>query len=141
MAEFVLDASVAVSWCFPGDPAENTPYSRHILGLPAAHDAVVPEIWAFEVANSIFVSFSKRKRITEPQIQEYLQRLRALPIRVEPREVWSNVGLESQSRRWNLTPYDAAYLDLAKRLALPLATVDDDLKRAARAEGIEVLSQ
>jgi hypothetical protein len=65
MAAFVLDASIAVSWCFPGDPAEDTPYSRHILGLLATYDAVVPEIWAFEIANSIFVSFNKRKRITE----------------------------------------------------------------------------
>ena len=139
MATFVLDASIAISWCFPGDPTEDTLYSRHILALLATHDAVVPEIWAFEVANTIFVAFAKRKRITAPQIQEYLQRLRALPIRVDPRDVWSNVALEAQARRWNLTAYDAAYLDMAKRLALPLATSDNNLTTAARAEGIEVL--
>jgi len=110
MAAFVLDASIAVSWCFPADPAEDTLYSRHILALLATHDAIVPEIWAFEVANSIFVSFTKRNRITGQQIEEYLQRLRALPISAEVRDLWSTVDLESASRRWNLTSYDDAYL-------------------------------
>jgi hypothetical protein len=84
MAEFVLDASVAFSWCFPGDPTEDTPYSRRILLKLVTHDAVVPEIWGFEIANIIFVAFNKRKRISQKQIDEYLQRLKALPIRVEP---------------------------------------------------------
>ena len=65
MADFVLDASVAVSWCFPGDPTEDTPYSRWILKELVANDAIVPEVWAFEIANSIFVSYSRRKRISE----------------------------------------------------------------------------
>jgi predicted nucleic acid-binding protein len=78
----VLDASVAIAWCFPGDPTEETPYARRILN--ELNDVIVPEIWAFEIANSIFISYSKRKRITEQQIQEYLDLLKALPIRVEP---------------------------------------------------------
>ena len=61
MAAFVLDASVAVSWCFPGDPAEDTVYNRQVLKHLASGDALVPEIWAFEIANAIFVSHSKRK--------------------------------------------------------------------------------
>lgn len=140
MPEFVLDASIAVSGCFPGDAAEDTPYSRRVLALLETHDAIVPEIWAFEIANSVFVSFQKRKRITEQQIGEFLQRLRALPIRVDARDLWSNVELESVARKWNLTPYDAAYLDLAIRKRVPLATADENLKSAAAAEGVEVLS-
>ncbi len=46
----------------PGDPVEDTPYSRHVLALLETHDAIVPEIWAFEIANSVFVSFQKRRR-------------------------------------------------------------------------------
>jgi hypothetical protein len=83
MTAFVLDASVAVSWYFPGDPEDDTSYSRPVLGLLATNDAIVPEIWAFEIANSIFVSFNKRKRITERQIEDYLRRLKELPIIVE----------------------------------------------------------
>jgi len=140
MPAFVVDASIAVSWCFPGDPDEDTRYSRQVLALLATSDAIVPEIWAFEVANSIFVSFKKRKRITERQIEEYLERLKQLPISVEPRGIWSNVELEAPARRWNLSAYDAAYLDPALRKGMPLATIDHDLKKAASAEGIEVLS-
>jgi predicted nucleic acid-binding protein len=140
MAEFVLDASVAFSWCFPGDPAEDTPYSRRILSKLATDDAVVPEIWAFEIANIIFVAFNRRKRISQKQIDEYLMRLKALPIRVEFNDVWANIALESQARKWNLPAYDAAYLDLALRRKIPLATADDDLKKAAHAEGIMMLS-
>jgi|SRR5579863_10012272 len=110
MALFVLDASVAISWCFPGDPAENTPYSQAVLSRLAEDDAIVPEIWAFEVANSIFVSHSKRRRINERQIQEYLDLLKALPIRVESQSMIENIDLESLARRWELTAYDAAYL-------------------------------
>ena len=139
MAAFVLDASVAISWCFPGDPAEDTPYSRRVLSELAVNDAIVPEIWAFEVANSIFVAYSKRKRITEQQIHEYLELLKALPIRVEAQSLWANVDLESVARRQNLTAYDAAYLDLALRANLVLATSDDLLRQAAIAVGIEVL--
>jgi predicted nucleic acid-binding protein len=139
MDAFVLDASVAISWCFPGDPTEDTPYSRRILSTLRVSDAVVPEVWPFEIANTLFVSFNRRKRITEEQIKEYLERLMALPIRVEPGDLWANVRLESRARGWNLPAYDAAYLELALRKHLPLATTDDDLKKVALAEGIEVL--
>src|SRR5438132_8147298 len=98
MAAFILDASVAISWCFPGDPSENTPYSQAILKRLAIDDAVVPELWAFEIANSIFVSYSRRKRISELQIREYLDLLKALPIRIEGQSLWANVDLESLAR-------------------------------------------
>jgi len=139
MATFVLDASIAISWCFPGDPTEDTPYSRRILKELVTNDAVVPEIWGFEIANCIFVSCNKRKRITEPQIQEYLTLLKALPIRVEAQPLWTNVGLESLARRHDLAAYDVAYLDLALRAGLPLATSDGPLRVAADAEGISLV--
>jgi len=139
MAAIVLDASVAISWCFTGDPTEDTPYSRRVLSELAVNDAIVPEIWAFEIANSIFVAYSKRRRITEQQIHEYLELLKTLPIRVETQSLWANVDLESLSRRQNLAAYDAAYLDLALRTNLALATSDDPLRQAAIAEGIALL--
>jgi predicted nucleic acid-binding protein len=140
MAAFILDASVAISWCFPGDPTEDTPYSRRVLKELAANDAIVPEIWAFEIANSIFVSCRRRKRASSQQIAEYLGLLKALPIRVEPQNLWANVDLESLARSKDLAAYDAAYLDLALRTHLALATSDEPLRRAAIAEGITVLA-
>ena len=140
MAEFVLDASVAISWCFPGDATEDTPYSRRILRELIVNDAIVPEIWAFEIANSIFVSHNKRKRINEQQVAEYLTLLKALPIRVESRPLWSNVELEAFARRWDLAAYDAAYLAMALQRDLPLATADGVLKEKARAAGVSIFS-
>ena len=140
MAAFILDASVAISWCFPGDPTEDTSYRRRILRELASNEAVVPEVWPFEIANSLFVSYSKRKRITGQQIQEYLHLLKALPIRVETQNLWANVDLESTARRHNLSAYDVAYLDLAQRSRLPLATSDALLRQAALAEGVALIS-
>lgn len=138
MPAFVLDASVAISWCFPGDAAEDTPYSRRILSMLVENDALVPHIWAYEIANCLFVSFSRRKRIDEQQVQEFLDRLRALPIRTEQFDLWSTVALEASARRWNLAAYDAAYISLAKGKRLPLATTDAALRERALAEGIEL---
>jgi len=66
-------------------------------------------------------------RLSLQQIREYLDRLTALPIRVEPNDLWANVRLESRARKWNLPAYDAAYLELALRKDLSLATTDDHL--------------
>jgi predicted nucleic acid-binding protein len=128
---------------FPGAFPEIPPKTLLTAGASCRNSPqttpVVPEIWAFEIANSIFVSYSKRKRITEAQIQEYLALLKALPIRVEPQALCASVGLESLARRRNLAAYDAAYLDLAKRTGLPIATADEPLRQAAIAEGIAII--
>jgi predicted nucleic acid-binding protein len=127
---------VVFSW----DPTKNTPYSRTILNRLALDDAIVPEIWAFEIANGIYVSYSRRKRITEAQIKEYLGFLKALPIRVEAQSLVENIDLESLARRRGLAAYDAAYLDLAVRTGLPLATSDGPLREAAVAEGVGIVT-
>jgi len=102
MTEFVLDASVAISWCFPGDPVEDTQYSRSVLNELISIDAIVPEIWAFEIANNIFVSHNRRRRINEKQVAEYIRLLKALPINVDSQPLWSNMELESFARRWDI---------------------------------------
>ncbi len=95
--------------------------------------------WPFEIANSIFVSFAKRKRITGEQIDEYLQGLKLLPIRVEHQDLWTSLSLESLARTHDLAVYDASYLDLAMRLDLPLATSDEALRKAAIVSGVKLL--
>jgi predicted nucleic acid-binding protein len=114
--------------------------AKSVLKQLASGDALAPEIWAFEIANAIFVSHAKRKRITEQQIGEYLTLLKALPIRVESQDIWANVDLESVARAHNIAAYDAAYLQLALRTRLPLATSDHPLRTAAIAQGITILS-
>ncbi len=139
MAGLVLDASVAISWCFPNDPTENTPYSRTVLERMEEVDAIVPEVWPFEIANGIFVAYSKPKRINEADIYEYVKLLESLPIRVVRGEWLRNIALESLARKHNLAAYDVAYLDLALREKLPLATSDEDLKKAALIEGVALI--
>ena len=139
MEAFVLDASVAMSWCFPNDPTENTPYSRSVLQLMEEADAVVPEIWAFEIANGIYVAGNKRKRITESGIAEYLALLESLPVRVERGEWLANIAFESLARKHNLAAYDVAYIGLAMRQKLSLATLDEGLKRAALVEAVALI--
>ncbi|MBS1984307.1 MAG: type II toxin-antitoxin system VapC family toxin, partial [Bdellovibrionales bacterium] len=113
--------------------------TRYVLSQLATKDAIVPEIWAFEIANMLFVSYAKRRRINEQQIREYLDLLRALPISVDRQDIWKNVDLQMMARKVDLAAYDTAYLDLALRRKLPLATNDERLKKAALSEGVPLL--
>ena len=140
MLEFVLDASFAISWCFPDDPSENTEYSRRVLDELCVRRAVVPEIWPYEIANILSVAHTRRNRISESQIPDYLGLLRTLRIRREgTRGIWDGLGLEVQARNWGIAVYDASYLSLAIREGIPLATSDERLRRVAANIGIEIL--
>jgi len=133
----VLDASLTVAWCFS---EEATAYSEAVLDLLASGgEAVAPAIWPFEVANALLVA-ERRKRITVAQVTSVLQRIANLPIALDPMRVDRGFGpILSAARDEKLTEYDAAYLELALREGLPLATLDDRLRRAARNSGIAVV--
>jgi predicted nucleic acid-binding protein len=129
----VLDASVAVAWCFPD---ESTEYAERVLDLLASGSgALVPAIWPFEVANALLVG-ERRKRVTLAQVTALLQRLTELPIMVDPIQVSGPFGrILSLARQQQLSEYDAAYLELALREGQPLATLDHGLRRACRNAG------
>jgi len=133
----VLDASVTLAWCFPD---ESTAYTEAVLdSLAGGAEAVAPAIWPFEVANALLVA-ERRKRITVAQVTSVLQRIANLPITVDPVQtdhVFRQILL--LARQEQLTEYDAAYLELALRAGLPLATLDDRLRRAARNTGIPLV--
>src|ERR1022692_4616796 len=126
----VLDASVAVAWCFED---EKTPFTEGVLDLlSAGTEVLTPAIWPFEVANALLMA-ERRKRITVAQVTALLQRIAGLPISVEPVE--TGRAFESTlavARQQKLTEYDAAYLEVALRTGLPLATLDGKLKQTAR---------
>jgi len=90
--------------------------------------AVVPEIWGYEIAHVLYKKF-KAGHINQQQIEEYLQLLKALPIRSESSDLWTKVNLESEARQWDLAAYDAAYLELALHKKIPLATTDTTSRR------------
>lgn len=127
---------MTLGWCFFD---EATPYSRAVLASLQTTYAVVPSLWPFEIANGL-ASAERRKRINRVQTEEFLETLRKLPIHAERREsVWLCQATLRLARECGLTAYDAAYLDLAMREQLQLATLDRDLRDAARAIGVATL--
>jgi predicted nucleic acid-binding protein len=131
-AGFVLDGSVTLSWYFQD---EADPYADSVRDSLDRVEAAVPSLWALEIANVLIVG-ERRGRSTEAQATTWLGLLRALPIHVDD-EATARAWDETMrlARTWTLTAYDAAYLELALRRGLPLATLDDKLKNAAVAAG------
>jgi predicted nucleic acid-binding protein len=134
----VLDASVAVAWCFPD---ESTVFTEGVLDLFASGtEAITAAIWPFEVANALLMG-ERRKRISVAQVTTVLQRISALPIAVETIRTDTAFGqILSVARQEQLTEYDAAYLELALREGLPLASLDNGLRRAARNAGVGLVT-
>jgi predicted nucleic acid-binding protein len=132
-AEFVLDCSVTVAWFFED---ETDDYAESVQDSLAAATAIVPSLWRLEVANALVVG-ERRKRTTEAKITAFLAILKALPIGLDD-ETWSRAWQESLSlaREHNLSVYDAAYLELALRRNVPLASIDDRLNAAAATVGV-----
>lgn len=132
----VVDASVTVSWCFEDEKAPYTEWVLHRMAEGA--EAVVPSLWPFEMVSALLQA-ERRKRLTAAQATLFLEQLESFNIVVDAiplSRVFGQVFLEA--RQQNLTAYDAAYLELALRRGLPLATVDDHLKRAAKDLGIPI---
>jgi predicted nucleic acid-binding protein len=135
MPAFVLDVSIALSWCFSD---EATPETWQLLERLEQESAIVPELWLLEVGN-VLVNAERRGRITEARVTEFLELLAALDIEVD-NETSLRAGREivSLARSHRLTTYDAAYLELAMRLGLPLASKDDALRSVAKKLGATV---
>lgn len=132
-AEFVLDCSVTLAWFFED---ETDPYADAVRDALAREAAVVPALWRLEVANAPLMG-ERRKRTTEAKVQRFLTLLQALPITMDDEAMvraWSDVlGL---ARTHELTTYDAAYLEVAQRRGLSLASLDEELKAAAAKAGV-----
>jgi predicted nucleic acid-binding protein len=129
----VIDSSISIAWCFPD---EQDDYSQVVLDALADTHAFVPDLWHLEVANTLLVG-ERRKRSTRADTLAWLGFLSALPITVDAEtrnHVFGNTL--NLARDHNLSAYDAAYLELAMRLALPLATLDEKLKAAATDVGV-----
>lgn len=125
---FVLDASMTLSWAFEG---ESTPSTVGVLKSLEAVQAVVPALWPFEVA-SVLSTAERRGRMDAAAQLAFLERLRLLPIAIEHRPAtWLAQQIFPLAGAHKISAYDAAYLELAIRESLPLATLDDDLRRAA----------
>ena len=132
---FVLDASVAACWIFAD---EDHPVANLALEHIRTGGARVPSLWWFEIRNVLIVN-ERRGRITETDTAVFLHGLAQLGI-VTDHAPEETIVL-AHARRHRLTIYDAAYLELAQRTALPLATLDKDLRSAAQAAGVPLLGE
>lgn len=132
----VLDASVALSWCFAD---ESSSESEAILDRLRSERAVVPQHWPVEVTNVLLVA-ERRNRLNPSQSAAFTQLLEALAIEIDLHtgarvsESWLSLG-----REYQLSAYDAAYLDLAIRRGMPLATRDQRLREAAANAGVPLI--
>ena len=130
---FVLDCSTTMAWCF-ADEANR--YADRALDALQSSDAVVPSIWTLEVINVLLVA-ERHGRLAEAGASQFLDLLGSLPIGVEERDASVAFGsVLACGRRFGLSSYDAAYLDLAMRTGASLATSDRKLRRACRAAGV-----
>jgi predicted nucleic acid-binding protein len=132
---FVVDASVTLAWCFED---ETTPQTEAILDRLSDDTAVVPSLWELEVSNVLLLG-ERRGRLTESQSARFVALLGQLPILVDSASVDIGAVLAA-GRSHALTAYDAAYLVLAEREGVPLATLDAKLRAAAQAVGVSVIT-
>ncbi|MGD0007285.1 MAG: type II toxin-antitoxin system VapC family toxin [Terriglobia bacterium] len=137
MAAFVIDASATLPWCFADEATEAT--NAVLTRLRTGDEAIVPAHWPLEVANAFLIAV-RRKRISPEDARQFLEDLESLPIRVETTtENLVRAGVFPMAEQYRLTVYDAAYLELAMREGTRLMTLDNDLRKAARASGVPLV--
>jgi predicted nucleic acid-binding protein len=133
---FVLDASIALAWCFAD---EATPATDALLDRLADEEAVAPALWRLEVADALARS-ERRGRLSPAGLTRSVTLLQRLAVAVDlagsDRAFREVLDL---ARRERLTVYDAAYVELALRLGLPLASMDAQLRNAAAGLGLALL--
>lgn len=133
---FVVDSSVALAWCFH---EEATPATIALFHRMADDIALVPSWWFLELSN-VLVLGEKKRRITPAEITEFIEIVDRFNLEIDnegPGRAFTH--LLPSCRTYNLTSYDALYLDLAIRRQLPLATLDKDLRTAAKKLGVKLL--
>ena len=130
---FVLDGSIALAWCFPDEKAA---YSQAVLDSLTSASAFAPSLWRLEVGNALLMG-ERRGRVTQADTAKWTTYLNALPVTIDDEtdlRAWSETL--TLARTQDLTVYDAAYLELALRRGVPLATLDAQLKAAAASVGV-----
>lgn len=133
---FVLDNSVALAWCFED---EQTPAIMALLDRVTETGATAPMLWPLEALNGLLAA-ERRRRLDAPRRAQLAALLHALPITIDTEtaeRAWATTA--ELAERFGLSVYDATYLELALRRALPLATQDRALRAAAVASGVDVL--
>jgi predicted nucleic acid-binding protein len=134
----VVDASVALAWCFPD---ESSDYADGVLVALEGKTMLVPAVWGLEIANAVLVG-ERRKRLNQPEIKQFTSLLEGLSLIQDSRQVASHISeVLPIARTYGLSAYDAAYLELSIRHNAPLATLDEKLQKAVRQAGIRIFAE
>ena len=128
----IIDASVVIAWAFKEQHAT----AERALARIQAEEAIVPALWWYELRN-VLVLGDRQKRVTERETARFLRNISRLTITIDSSP--NEAQVLTLARRHRLTVYDAAYLELAGREALPLATLDEELAAAARVEQVALI--
>jgi predicted nucleic acid-binding protein len=130
-----VDASVALAWCFPDEASD---YADSVLLAVENQTVIVPAIWAVEITNALLVG-ERRKRIRQPEVRRFIDLMNGLSV-VEDGQPFADTvsNVLPLAREYDLSAYDAAYLDVAVRHEIPLATLDGALQKACTAAGINI---
>jgi predicted nucleic acid-binding protein len=141
MTGIVIDASIVVAAIMPDKDAVRAGPVFTRIGRIGEGGAVVPSLWRLEVANALLMA-ERRRRIDPVRRREGLALIAALPIEVDL-GTWDRAwhDILPLAARFRLTAYDAAYLELAQRIGLPLATLDEDLGAAAAQLGVGLAAE
>jgi len=133
---FVLDASVTIRWALQDGSAADRGYADRVLDSFAVTFAVVPALWYTEAIHVLRCAEDDGK-IGESALTGFIYRLGQLPIELDPAAPSGiQLAVAAISREFNLSGYDAQYLELARRTNLPLATLDKDLRKASKKAGV-----
>ena len=132
---FVLDNSVVTGWYLP---EQATAYGQSVAIRLESDKALVPTLWQLELANVLKTACTRGKLDLETA-RQILDALGRLPIEIDTSPAPGQRQLFELAMRYQLSSYDAAYLELAMRHGLPIATQDLHLKEAAMAAGVDVL--
>lgn len=134
---FVVDASVALAWCFADESSES---ADRALGRLEQDEALAPAIWPLEVANGLRTA-ERRGRLHLADLAHVRELLLSLPVEIESVSLGTALGeVADLARQLDLTAYDAAYLALAARHGVALATVDERLRQACEKAGFELVA-
>lgn len=135
---FVIDNSVVMRWFFGDGKPQDLRYARDVLDAMQAANAIVPSVWGLEIANVISRA-EAQGLVTEARSEVFLEMLAGLAIEIDRGS--ADLALSSTlnlARRYKLSSYDASYLELALRQGVALATLDADLRKAAKKAGVEI---
>jgi len=138
MTDFVLDNSVSMRWLLESEKTSDQKYAETVLRSMTEANALVPNLWHLEATNVLLLA-EKCCEVKAGEIERFISQLENLPISVDPLTSYQSFNrIMALSRIYKLSSYDTAYLELAIREGLPLATLDKDLRKAAVKADVEL---